>query len=84
MKHGSLYTYQQHGCRCEPCVEAQRSYNRAYGRDYRAGRLRGRPPAPPTPHGTIGGYTNRKCRCEMCSSAMAAYNRKRYAERKNA
>jgi hypothetical protein len=33
-RHGEMSAYTDHGCRCEPCVEA----NSAYSRDYQAGR----------------------------------------------
>lgn len=37
-KHGTIYAYQFHGCRCPACVEAIRTYNRDYARDRRKAR----------------------------------------------
>lgn len=32
--HGSRSTYTNHGCRCEPCTDANRRYVQAWNADY--------------------------------------------------
>lgn len=39
-KHGTAGTYRKRGCRCDLCVEANRTYGRDYQRKYRVGRKR--------------------------------------------
>ena len=40
-EHGIFAMYKHHGCRCDPCVNAYREYQRNYTREYR--RKNGRP-----------------------------------------
>lgn len=62
--HGTTTTYKW-GCRCEPCREAKRSYDRMKRAQYAAAR----PPKPKPQHGTPSMYTNHGCRCAPCTEA---------------
>ncbi len=66
-RHGTAAGYWA-GCRCDPCREARREYDRAR-------RERGLEPDDPR-HGTINGYWF-GCRCDLCREAHNEYNRAR-------
>jgi hypothetical protein len=78
-RHGTHTGYHNHGCRCEPCREACRVYNRErainkYQREWRHRTGRGRPLAAyraevEPEHGTESRYVNRGCRCDDCMDA---------------
>lgn len=76
--HGSNSTYQNHGCRCEPCVEAHRIAHNKMIERLRARVARGEIEIP---HGTQNGYGNYGCRCAACRGAHAD-NRARYNRRR--
>lgn len=57
------------GCRCDPCQEAMREYNR---RKYLARLAKG---PSRLVHGTAGGYRSYGCRCEDCTAASTIAHR---------
>lgn len=85
--HGTTSRYNNQGCRCDECREANRVYGLAYARkrgavpeaEYRESVKR---------HG-ITAYRRRGCRCEVCRAALAAQKRRQrannpeYAAREN-
>ena len=70
--HGSKWTYQHHGCRCEICREANRERNRLR----RKGFERKFRDIGPMQHGQRRFYL-KGCRCSLCKEANAAYSRGR-------
>lgn len=94
--HGTRNGYQHHGCRCDPCKDANRAYmlaynaanprkNGAYERavNYEAQLRRierGLPDDDPR-HGTALGYRKWGCRCDRCRTAAT---QSRYAEKAKA
>lgn len=65
--HGTRTGYTHHRCRCHPCSEANRRYERE--------RLARRHPVD-APHGTVQGYAVYSCRCSRCRQANRLYQRK--------
>ncbi len=74
--HGTLSSYINRRCRCDPCREASAAYRRAW----KARKV----PAKQVPHGTTNGYDNYLCRCDECRAASAAYKRAYRARRRRA
>jgi hypothetical protein len=75
--HGTTGAYTNHGCRCDPCMQA---WNR-YQQRIRQRRKQVGLPADSTIHGTSNGYNNYGCRCEPCRAAHnASQRRSRYAK----
>lgn len=73
--HGTSGGYCNWGCRCAPCVEA----NRTKQRRWRASRVE--LPIPNHVHGTDNGYVNYGCRCDPCTSAHTDNKRSYLASR---
>jgi len=81
--HGKHSTYRQYGCKCAPCVEA----NRVTIAAQRTARLTERilidgrlvAPVPPEMHDRYTTYQNYGCRCIPCTTANS---RKRRGDRK--
>ena len=68
LNHGTVYTYNKHGCRCEFCKKARAEY----GQDLKKRR---KPMSSDDPrHGTWSGY-QWGCRCEDCRLARLLYKR---------
>lgn len=67
-RHGTKNGYQNLGCRCADCREANRLHHQA---DRAAMRAR----AADIPHGTPSGYQNWGCRCMDCTAAHASSRR---------
>ena len=65
-KHGTLYSYNKLGCRCEECKLAKKNI-----------RIR----TPIKQHGTKWGY-DKGCRCDECREAKASYRRKSHPNSK--
>jgi hypothetical protein len=76
MRHGSPWTYRNHGCRCESCKTAWSDYNRAR----RARRIAEGPN--PQRHGMPSSYINHGCRCDECTAAIQNYRRQYRTRRK--
>lgn len=72
--HGLSATYNNAGCRCGECTEANR---------LRQQRFLARPFAD-VPHGTVSGYFNWGCRCGKCKPAGAIANAARRAKARGA
>lgn len=86
VKHGTYGGYSNHGCRCELCTLANRTYKQNYYR-----RKTGSGPRKPTvercprsrggvcphdvPHGSYSTYANHGCRCRECRDAWNHYIR---------
>jgi hypothetical protein len=72
LPHGTVNGYNNWGCRCEECHQAQRDY---YGHKPMAEHLAEVEPE----HGTEGRYTSRKwaCRCDLCREAANDARRER-------
>lgn len=75
--HGGLTAYQDYGCRCGPCQENKRQYER----DAAKLRTTRRVPAN-AKHGRKYTYSYYRCRCEACCEARRSYDRERW-ETKN-
>jgi len=78
MKHGTVSTYNNHGCRCEQCKIAARAYARVYRESKRHGFPKEPEPQPVEPsrwheHGTRSAYLYHRCRCDECRTANASY-----------
>lgn len=58
--HGTASSYNNHGCRCDPCCAAATAARSAWRRS-----LADRPFSD-VPHGTWSGYANWGCSCERC------------------
>lgn len=69
-QHGSRSMYVG-GCRCEPCVTAESTYQKAHRADRLAVGLSADDPR----HGTANGYNNWRCRCAPCKAASRVYQR---------
>lgn len=70
--HGNPRMFRK-GCRCEPCVQGHRAYNRElYRRSKSTVSVRKKPK--PMVHGERATYF-RGCRCDECRAAQAAYMR---------
>jgi hypothetical protein len=78
MRHGARTTYVNGGCRCTPCRQANREYQRKAGQS-RAERLAADPSL--APHGSTSTYVNWSCRCPKCSTAWSRKQRRLYVER---
>lgn len=78
--HGSYSTYSNHGCRCDPCREA----NRAYRKRNRARACVDLHDVCPheIEHGKVTSYVHHGCRCELCTEARNAYQRALHRRRK--
>lgn len=74
IKHGTLYAYNHHKCRCEAC----RAASTQAMRDRRA---RNQAEPKPLKHGLLNTYAYHKCRCDLCKAAAAEY-RRNYRNRK--
>lgn len=59
--HGTLSRYNNHGCRCEPCMDAMRTYRA----EYAARKAAGAPTRRYRLHGTLDTYDD-GCRCRRC------------------
>jgi hypothetical protein len=79
VKCGTVSTYTNHKCRCEPCCEAWRAYNRErkaaiqpcnFGAcvPENCGKLFPK-------CGKYTTYTKQKCRCDACKSAASSYSK---------
>lgn len=66
--HGSVTTYTNRGCRCEPCTVAKREIGRAERKTRRRRTAENGGVAPVAKHGP-NTYANWRCRCETCVSA---------------
>lgn len=76
-KHGTVSEYNNHGCRCDLCREANKSYRRARRLSYKENKNR-------IPrHGTRNEYSNYGCRCEECRKAYSDIQ-KRHKESRRA
>ena len=76
--HGTVNTYSNRRCRCEPCRDAWRVASQAR----RARRALCAQTSPHlVPHGQSG-YTNHHCRCGTCTAAEAAAAKRRQANRR--
>lgn len=71
MKHGTASTYNNHGCRCIPCTDAQGVALQSWRS--RRGRLGVHGPRQPR-HGVRSQYV-KGCRCDLCRAAETAYKR---------
>jgi hypothetical protein len=71
-QHGTIAKYTNDGCRCEPCCEANRTYQREYKRLQRV--KAGITPRQPAKHGSIAKYAS-GCRCKKCREAHRTYHR---------
>jgi hypothetical protein len=63
--HGTTGAYTNHGCRCDPCMEAWNQYQHGIRQRRKQAGL----PADSTIHGTSNGYINYGCRCDPCRAA---------------
>lgn len=79
MKHGSNATYQTHGCRCVPCVDAARAYRAAYKATILQ-RVTDNPERSTLKHGTRSKYNIESCRCDQCTEAERIYSRMKKRE----
>lgn len=70
--HGTLTRYTYHGCRCELCLDATRTYYKSRGRK---GRSMEQYLTEVLCHG-ISAYKKRGCRCDVCRAAAAAEKRR--------
>jgi hypothetical protein len=70
--HGTDTGYRHHGCRCDACCAAGRTYLRTW---------RARQTSVPAnaPHGSLSTYQNYRCRCADCRAAVAEASRRRRA-----
>lgn len=73
MKHGTVYAYDFHGCRCNDCKEVKVAAN-ASNREKAS--QKGLLPDDPR-HGTYSGYSYWGCRCAPCKQASQDYWLKR-------
>lgn len=71
--HGTANAYNNHGCRCQDCRNANAAYHRAWRKRVRAA------PVPNYIHGTIHGYNGYGCRCDRCREAIRLYHQARRA-----
>lgn len=75
--HGTASSYNNHGCRCDPCRAAATAARRAWRRS-----LADRP-FRDVPHGAWSGYAHWGCHCDPCTAAgrkaAAAYRARRLA-----
>jgi len=79
-QHGTRNEYAHHGCRCQPCTDANNEYYRQYNAAKAAPKTVPEP-LPGARHGTIAGYATDRCRCQPCRDAMAQYSRERRKKR---
>lgn len=66
VEHGTRSAYNNTGCRCLACREANSAYHRRY-RERLNERRRRHPRL--VPHGTASAYFNHGCRCDRCVDA---------------
>jgi hypothetical protein len=73
VEHAGFQAYQRYRCRCGPCLEFHRAYQR------RAAAIRRRIKYMPegVVHGTKNTYNYYNCRCDECRAARASYDRER-------
>lgn len=74
VKHGGFQAYQVYKCRCGPCQDHHRSYQRAAA----AVRRKIRYIPADVVHGTKSTYNYYGCRCEACCEARRSYDRERW------
>lgn len=81
MIHGTINGYRLHGCRCDECREARKSYvDRNWYDACECGKPKRRISAQCADcyrdrtrpkHGTLGRYRHHRCRCELCCEAAS-------------
>ncbi len=84
-RHGKASTYTNHGCRCDLCREASRTYPPHLAATVRYRRKLGQQPRKigiTYEHGTRYGYIRGGCRCPGCTEAMRLYQAAYRARRK--
>ena len=69
LKHGMLTMYQHYGCRCDPCCEINRQYNKASKLNRKERVAAGL--MPKSIKHCASTYTNWGCRCVTCSEDHA-------------
>ena len=86
-RHGKASTYTNHGCRCDLCREANRTYPPHLAATVRYRRKLGQQPRKigiTYEHGTRYGYIRGGCRCPGCTESMRVYQAAYRARRKAA
>ena len=86
-RHGKASTYTNHGCRCDLCREANRTYPPHLAATVRYRRKLGQQPRKigiTYEHGTRYGYIRGGCRCPGCTESMRLYQAAYRARRKAA
>lgn len=73
--HGTLATYGNWGCRCEPCTKAASVEGRERHAKQSKRLVNSSPPAD-LKHGTAGAYRYWRCRCRVCKSGNQERNRR--------
>jgi len=63
--HGTLNSYSNHKCRCNPCREAMSTYSKSL-------KAKGLPEGDAR-HGTYAGYNHYACTCQSCSDIQRLY-----------
>ena len=61
LRHGHRSTYNNYGCRCDACREANRLYHYSLMEDLAT--------REPRVHGSVSTYRNWSCRCAACLEA---------------
>lgn len=78
--HGQRYMYVDYGCRCAPCSDAHRAYDKAAKVERLARTAANGGIAPVAAH-NASTYANWGCRCSECLDSWSEVSRKRRAAR---